>query len=83
MFWFVIAEKSSDEFVIEVLTPVSCEFETRMGTSTLWSAVRCSPFAWRLSLQNVAIAASAFSMMLRATLAVTFDVIAASLARSW
>ena len=83
MFWFVIAEKSSDEFVIEVLTPVGCEFETRMGTSTLWSAVRYSPFAKCLSLWNVALAASAFSMLLRATLAVTFDVIAASLARSW
>ena len=45
MFWFVVAEVSSEEFVIEVLAPVGCKFVSRMGTSTLWSAVPYSPFA--------------------------------------
>ena len=45
LFWFVMNEMSSEEFVTEVLTTVGCEFDSRMGTSTLWSAWQCSPFA--------------------------------------
>ena len=45
MFCFVIAEESSEEFVMEVLSRVGCERVSRMATSTLWSAVRCSPIA--------------------------------------
>ena len=36
-----------------------------------------------MGLPNAAVAASDFSMLLRATLAVAFDVMAASLAHSW
>ena len=78
----MIAEKSSEGFVMEVLAPVGWELVSRMGISTLWSVVHCSPFAWHLSLQNVALAASAFRMLLRATSTEVCDVRAASLAQS-
>ena len=67
---------------MEVLAPVGGELVSSMGISTLWSVVRCSPIAWHLSLQNVALAASAFKMLLRAISAEVFDVEAANLARS-
>ena len=78
----MIAEKSSEGFVMEVLAPVGWELVSRMGISTLWSVVRCSPFAWHLSLWNVALAASAFKMLLRAISTEVFDVEAVNLARS-
>ena len=64
---------------MEVLAPVGCEFESRMGTSMLCSAVRCSPFAYSFCLKNVVVVASAFRMLLGETLAVIFDVTATSL----
>ena len=78
----MIAEKSSEGFVMEVLAPVDWELVSSLWISTLWSVVHCSPFAWHLSLWNVALATSAFKMLLRATSAEVFDVRAASLARS-
>ena len=78
----MITEKSSVGFVMDLLAPVGWELLSRMGISTLWRVVRCSPFAWIFSFRNVALVASAFRMLFSAASAGILDVSAASLSRS-
>ena len=82
MFCAVIAAKRFVGLVIDNVCPVGFWLESMTGTSTLWSDERISPLAYFFSFLNVAMAASAVSMLLRVVSTCVLDVMAAWQARS-
>ena len=62
--------------------PVGFWLESMTGTSILWSDECISPLAYFFSFQNVAMAASAGSMLLRAVSTDVLEVMAARRAHS-
>lgn len=46
-----------------MLAPVDWKFVLKMSISAFWSTAQLSPFAKNLSLQNVALGASSFTML--------------------
>ena len=65
MFCAVIAAKRFVGSAMDNVCPVGFWLESMTGTSTLWSDERISPFAYFFSFLNVAVAASALSMLLK------------------
>ena len=82
IFCAVIAAKRLLGSVMDTVCPVGFWLESMTGTSTLWSDERISPLAYFFSFLNVAIAASAVSMLLRAVSTDVLKVMAAWQAHS-
>ena len=82
IFCAVIAAMRFVGSVMDNICPVGFWLESMTGTLTLWSDQRISPLAYFISFQNVATAASAVSMLLRAVSIDVLKVMATWRARS-
>ena len=82
IFCSVVAAARFVGLVMDSVCPVGFWLESMTGTSTLWSDERISSLAYFFSFLNVAMAASAVRMLLRAVSTEVLEVMAAWWARS-